>query len=493
MSAVLVIGGGVPGLSASVALAERGVPVILMSATRAASVPHFPEGGFPLGEDIDALATAIGDVPGARDLAAKAGAWVERLLALGVPFAREGRDLLRRRLEGHAIADAVHVDARTASQIAWALDRELMRHEAGGAKVTRRERHALVDLVVDDAGRVVGALLEQRITGKREVQAASAVVLTATGPHGAFAGPDAASHPEAAIACGLALGASARVAPARLHPLLLAHGRRAQPLSSALRAEGLRLWIPEDGKEARIPRDIPPSDRDHFLERDDDPQARQPLLERDEVVARQVWRAQRRGIHDRRAGAARPHVYAEIAHLPEGHLAPKVGRELTAIAARSPRDPHAGPFEVKAGAAAFGITLEVDASLATTVPGLYALTGVAARAGSLQPAGGVALLAALDDGERLAEALASVSRAEPAAAALEGAMREGPQDEDDPRARRAALAASLEIEAFEGGADLDLWREQLAELPPRRVASAGARALRNGLELALATHGAEHG
>jgi succinate dehydrogenase / fumarate reductase flavoprotein subunit len=409
-SRVLVFGGGVPALATAAGLARRGVAVDLVGPTEPARYPALPEGGIQLGSVPMELARAIaGDVepPAAvSSLAQDAAGIVERLVTEGVAFARDGEGLARRRLPGCEDADAAYVSASTASAIAWALDIELERLVTDGADLRRLPDRELVDLVTDD-GAVVGLLVFDRVARSLEGLTGSPVVLATTGAAGSLVGVGARCFPELAVSAAYRAGAYlAGSGHPRLHPTLLAHGRMPQPLSSSLRAEGARIWVPKDEEDVRIPRDIPPSDREYFAE---DRFGKEALPD-DERLAKLVREVtERRGVFDRQSHESRGTAYLDISHLPEGHLRPRLGEELDAIAQRAPRHPCRGPFEIRAGAVELGCGLWVDeGELAqkTSLPGLWAVGSSAWSPWSTSPLDGLTLLGELHQAERAAEAIA---------------------------------------------------------------------------------------
>ena len=412
MRPVVVYGGGVPALATAVALLDAGLAVDLVGPTDAAREPHLPEGGMATAHDADAFARHVagGAEPTTthRALAESASQIVEQLASWGVPFARDGGELALRRLPGWPEADAVFVGSGTAQVVAWAFDLQLARSAENG-ELRRLPERELLELVRDDAGAVVGAVFHDRIRGSVETLAASAVVLASGNPPGSTAGGSARTFPEAAIAAAYRAGAHLRgTGRPRRHPTLLAHGRHPQPLSSALRSEGARFWVPLDDKEVRIPRDIPSSDRDYFVREELGEDGR---LANDATLAELVRRVTReRGIYDRVERANKETAYLDISHLPAGHLASRVGDELRAIAARAPRDPSEGPFEVSSGAVSLGVALDVEGDGEiegrTTLAGLWAVGTPAWR--DVADRDGVALITAIHHGRRVAAAIATM-------------------------------------------------------------------------------------
>lgn len=415
---ILVFGGGVPALACAMRLLRTGLAVDLLGPTEAARHPCLPQGGIVVGRDPQTLAETLAGgeaiAPADRGLAEATSSIVEQLARLGVPFARDGEQLALRRLPGWEEAEAAYVGARTASSIAWALDTELRRLVDAGADLRRFSEREIVDVVVDDRGAACGLVLFDRVSGVLEGLHGDAVVLATTGAAGSALGAAGRTFPELAVAAAYRAGAAiAGHGQPELHPTMLRHGLIPQPLSSALRAEGARFWVPKDAEEARIPRDIPPGDRDHFVE---ERFGKEALVD-DRRLARLVRDVtETRGVYDRSLGDHRGTAYLDISHLPAGHLGPRLGGELDAIAARAPRHPHRGPFEIGAGVVGLGAALWVDSGAPeraqrTSLPGLWAVGACALapheRARDRGPLDGMSLIAEIHGAQRAADAIAA--------------------------------------------------------------------------------------
>lgn len=283
---VLIVGGGVAGLAA--ALAIRGHDVVVVSETPLGFelASAWAQGGVAaaLGpndsprqhaDDTLAAGAGIADRAAVDAFAAEAPAAIEALVALGVPFARATDGALALGLEGaHARRRVAHVADATGAAIVAAL-----LHAARA-----RPNIRLVDgvrarkLVVAPDGTVCGALLTAK-NGESVLVSAAAVVLATGGFGGLFA---RTTTPLGARGAGIAMAGRAGAALADLefvqfHPTALRVPADPLPLvSEAVRGEGA-LLIDEDGE--RIMRDVDP---------------RGELAPRD-VVARTVAAVERNG------------------------------------------------------------------------------------------------------------------------------------------------------------------------------------------------------
>src|SRR5215470_169286 len=194
---VIVVGGGLAGLTTVIKLCEAGVPVDLFSLVPVkrshsvcaqgginASVNTKGEGDSPqvhLEETVyggDFLANQ----PPVKGMADAAPGIVFMLDRMGVPFNRTDEGLLDfRRFGGTLFHRTAFAGATTGQQLLYALDEQVRRHEAAGL-VRKHEAWELCSTVIDERGRCRGitALDLRRMT----VHAfpAAAVMLATGGP-----------------------------------------------------------------------------------------------------------------------------------------------------------------------------------------------------------------------------------------------------------------------------------------------------------------------
>jgi L-aspartate oxidase len=251
---VLVVGSGVAGLSAALAV-PAGRSVLLATKDRLGhSATRYAQGGIAAALDVvdghdsvaqhvaDTLAAGAGlcDPVAVGMLAAEGGRAVDDLLARGVRFDRDGSagELARTREGGHSRSRVVHAggDATGAE-----LERALTEAVRANPAVASAEHTFLVDLVTRD-GRVVGALLWR--DGRPRLVRARAVVLASGGAGQLFA--DTTNPPLSTgdgIAAALRAGAAlADMEFVQFHPTALHIDGDPRPLiSEAMRGEGAVL------------------------------------------------------------------------------------------------------------------------------------------------------------------------------------------------------------------------------------------------------------
>lgn len=410
---VLVYGGGVAAAATALELASRGKAVTLCGPVPARCWPALPEAGINTGHDTEALARWTASCAGSdadreavRAMAQAAPGIFEELCAMGVPFATgaDGNYELRQ-LEGCDAADAAFVEGRTRPQVLSALDTQLLRRTALEQGVVRMEAHELLALVTDDDGRCVGAIVHDLVSQELHSLRADAVVLACGGPEKLFDGAGALcveGGSAMALACGARFVDTHLV---QLHPTALATGGdRLRLLSSAVRAESGRLWVPSDEHETRGPAQIPTAERDYFLEADgSDARAT------DDVCARAVTRVcleLGRGVYDSETRTNEQVVYLDVSHLPAGRLQERLASELDACALLTGVDPASAPLKVRAGASVSLGGLWVDDQHRSSVEGLYGVGEVGQRYHGSCRLGGNGLLAELHGARLCADAIA---------------------------------------------------------------------------------------
>ena len=282
---VIVVGGGLAGLSTSMKLAEEGVAVDLFSLVpvkRSHSVcaqgginacndvarqqgysewEHFDETVF--GGDF------LANQPPVLEMARMAPAIIDLLDRMGVPFSRtpEGnRDL--RLFGGSLYKRTFYAGATTGQQLLYALDEQVRHHEVQG-HITKYEFWEFLAPVIDPEGRCVGIVAQDMRTMQIRSFRADAVVM-ATGGNGLIFGQSTMS-----IICtgsgtarcyqvGAKLGNPEFV---QVHPTAIPGEDKCRLMSESARGEGGRLWVPKKRNDSRHPNDIPEAERDYFLER----------------------------------------------------------------------------------------------------------------------------------------------------------------------------------------------------------------------------------
>lgn len=342
---VLVIGGGVAGLSAAIAAAGRGASVLVLmkrgagdsnTATAQGGIAvAMAEGDTPelhLADTIEAGA-GLTDEPAARRVVTEGPARVRELMEWGAAFDRTpGGELAFTREGAHSCDRIVHANGdATGLEIARVLE-----HRAGAQpNITALPGHFVADLL-HAAGRVHGALVlrdggNSGRGGREVVRIEARATVLATGGAGRLYRET--TNPEVATGDGIALAfrAGTRLSDlefVQFHPttLYLAGAPRLL-VSEAVRGEG--AYLLNTGRERFMPELHPQAE----------------LAPRDVVSA---------SIVEEMARTRSPHVYLDLRHL-----------DASRVRARFP--------QIAATCAAYGIDITRD--LVPVRPGAHYMMG----------------------------------------------------------------------------------------------------------------------
>src|SRR5579875_4075565 len=276
---VIVIGSGVAGLTAALALARHRRTLLLTKDALEESATRYAQGGIAaaLGPGdaaaahcADTIAAGAGlvDAEAARVLAEAAAERIAALVALGVPFDREGAALALGREAAHSAARIVHAGGDATG---LHLERTLAAHVRQAPLAVRE--HAFVTSIVVEDGCVAGVKV-LGADGGGEEQIDAPIVVLATGGAGQLY--RYTTNPAVATGDGVALAYRAGAAVAdmefiQFHPTALRlPGAPATLITEAVRGEGAILRD-ADGRAFAADYD-----------------ARGELAPRD-VVARAIW------------------------------------------------------------------------------------------------------------------------------------------------------------------------------------------------------------
>jgi succinate dehydrogenase / fumarate reductase flavoprotein subunit len=397
---VLVIGGGLAGLSASMRLAELGVQVDLVSLVpvkRSHSV--CAQGGI---NSVNSLTRQQGDnewkhfddtvyggdflqhQPPVKEMADWGPRIVDLMDRLGVPFNRtpEGfRD--QRRFGGTLYKRTAFAGATTGQQLLYSLDEQVRRREVEG-KVKKWEFWDFLEPVLDDSGRCRGAICQDLVTMQFRAFPADAVIL-ATGGCGLIYGRSTMSMVCTGSAVSRAYRAGAAYANGefiQVHPTAIPGADKLRLMSESARGEGGRVWVPRKPHDARDPREIPEAERMYFLEE------RYPkygnLVPRD-IATREIFDiCTNEGLSVEKDRLC---VYLDLTHVPRETLDRKLGGILEIYEKFQGVDPRMVPMKIfpavhysmgglwvdyeKSGSG--GLVEGSPRNQQTTIPGLYAI------------------------------------------------------------------------------------------------------------------------
>jgi succinate dehydrogenase / fumarate reductase, flavoprotein subunit len=356
---VLVVGGGLAGLSLTMKLAELGIAVDCMSLTpvkRSHSV--CAQGGI---NSVNSLTRQQGDSewlhlddtvyggdflqhqPPVKEMVYWGPKIIDLMDRLGVPFNRtpEGfRD--QRRFGGTLFKRTAFAGATTGQQLLYALDEQVRRWNAAG-QVTMYEGWDFSCPVLDDAGRCRGAVAQNLVTMEIRAFPADAVIV-ASGGCGLIYGRSTMSMACNASAVSRAVRAGAKYANGefiQVHPTAIPGADKLRLMSESARGEGGRVWVPRTPQDPRDPKSIPEAERYYFLEE------RYPkygnLVPRD-IATREIFNVcVNEGLSVEKD---RQCVYLDLTHIPRAELDRKLGGILSIYEKFQGVDPRDVPMKI---------------------------------------------------------------------------------------------------------------------------------------------------
>lgn len=284
---VIVVGGGLAGLAATVRLAEAGLPVELFSLVpvkRSHSVcaqgginacnEVARQQGYSEYEHFDETIYG-GDFLADQHPVLEMANWAPRIIDLldrmGVPFNRTAEGNRDLRLFGGSLFKRTHfAGATTGQQLIYALDEQVRRYESEG-KVTKYEFWELLWPVMDEGSsgkRCVGIVAQDMRTMQTRAFRADAVVM-ATGGCGLVFGKSTNSiicTGAAAARCYQAGAWYGNAEMIQVHPTAIPGADKLRLMSESARGEGGRVWVPRTRGDHRDPKQIAEHERWYFLE-----------------------------------------------------------------------------------------------------------------------------------------------------------------------------------------------------------------------------------
>ncbi len=381
---IIVVGGGLAGLMATVRVAEAGVPVDLFSIVpvkRSHSV--CAQGGINAAKNQkgegDSTAKHFDDTiyggdflanqPLVKRMCEAAPGIIDLLDRMGVMFNRTPEGLLDyRRFGGTLYHRTAFAGATTGQQLLYALDEQVRRHESEG-KVTKFEGVTFLSAVIDDSGVCRGICAMDLRSMEVATYAADAVIF-ATGGIGAIFGRSTNSVVCTGSAQSALLQQGVDYANGefiQVHPTAIPGEDKLRLMSESARGEGGRVWVPKNPADQRAPRTIPEAERFYFLEEWFPKYGN--LVPRD-IATRAIHRIvyqERLGLHGKAA------VYLDVTHIPRETLDRKLEGILEIYEKFLGVDPREEPMQVFPAMHYTMGGMWINAQdQATSVPGIYA-------------------------------------------------------------------------------------------------------------------------
>jgi len=354
---VIVIGGGLAGLAATMKMAELGMSVLLVSflpVKRSHSV--CAQGGINgavniKGEgdspDIHFYDTVKGGdflahQPLCKDMCHHAPYIINLMDRLGVTFNRtpEG-NLDFRRFGGTLYHRTAFAGATTGQQLLYALDEQVRHYEVQGL-VEKMEWHEYLGAVLNGDGRCVGAVIHNLRSGEISTEKGDAVILATGGP-GLVYGRSTNSMVCTGTAVTSAYLQGAKYGNGefiQIHPSAIPGRDKLRLMSESARGEGGRVWVPRKAGDSRKPKEIPEKERFYFLEE------RYPLfgnLVPRDVGAREIYDI---CVNDKLGVHGEMKVYLDLTHLTREFLDHRLGGILEIYEKFTGVDPREEPMEI---------------------------------------------------------------------------------------------------------------------------------------------------
>ncbi|MGV6814416.1 MAG: succinate dehydrogenase flavoprotein subunit [Phycisphaerales bacterium] len=358
---VIVVGGGLAGLAASIRVAEAGMPVDLFSMVpvkRSHSV--CAQGGINACNDVARQQgyseyqhfdeTLIGgDFLNDQHPVLEMTNWAPKIIDLldrmGVPFNRSHEGFRDLRLFGGSLFKRTHFSgATTGQQLLYALDEQVRRFAAEG-KVNKREFWEFLWPIIEGEGddaRCVGIVAQDMRTMQIQSFRADAVVM-ATGGCGLVFGKSTNSvicTGGAASRCFQAGAWYGNAEMIQVHPTAIPGADKCRLMSESARGEGGRVWVPAKKGDTRAPRDIPENERYYILEE------RYPkygnLVPRD-IATREIFDV---CVNDGMGINGTNQVYLDLTHKDPEYLTEKLGGIMDIYEKFAGDDPRYTPMRI---------------------------------------------------------------------------------------------------------------------------------------------------
>jgi succinate dehydrogenase / fumarate reductase, flavoprotein subunit len=381
---IIVVGGGLAGLMATIRIAEAGVPVELFSIVpvkRSHSV--CAQGGINAAKNQkgegDTTQKHFDDTIYGGDFLANqslvkrmceaAPGIIDLLDRMGVTFNRTPEGLLDyRRFGGTLYHRTAFAGATTGQQLLYALDEQVRRHESEG-RVAKREGWTFLSAVIDDTG--VGRGICAMDLRSMEVKTFPAdAVIFCTGGIGAIFGRSTNSVVCTGSAQSALLQQGVDYANGefiQVHPTAIPGEDKLRLMSESARGEGGRVWVPRNPAEKRTAMSIPEAERFYFLE--------EWYPKYGNLVPRDIaTRAIHRIVYQEKLGiSGQAAVYLDVTHIPRETLDRKLEGILEIYEKFLGVDPRKEPMKVfPAMHYTMGGIWVNGEDQTTNVPGIYA-------------------------------------------------------------------------------------------------------------------------
>ncbi|WP_127532375.1 succinate dehydrogenase flavoprotein subunit [Paenibacillus kobensis] len=368
---VIVVGGGLAGLMATIKAAEAGVHVDLFSLVPVkrshsvcaqgginGAVNTKGEGDSPWEHFDDTVygGDFLANQPPVKAMCDAAPGIIHLMDRMGVMFSRTPEGLLDfRRFGGTQYHRTAFAGATTGQQLLYALDEQVRRWETAGL-VTKFEHWEFLGAVLDDDGHCRGVSAQDLRTMEVHTMRADAVILATGGP-GIIFGKTTNSVINTGTAASAVYQQGVHYANGemiQIHPTAIPGDDKNRLMSESARGEGGRIWTYKDGKPW------------YFLE--EKYPAYGNLVPRD-IATREIFSVcvdQKLGINGENM------VYLDLSHKDPKELDVKLGGIIEIYEKFVGDDPRKLPMKIFPAVHYSMGGMWVDYNQMTNVPGLFA-------------------------------------------------------------------------------------------------------------------------
>ncbi|MGF2617304.1 succinate dehydrogenase flavoprotein subunit [Rossellomorea vietnamensis] len=368
---IIVVGGGLAGLMATIKAAEAGAPVDLFSLVPVkrshsvcaqgginGAVNTKGEGDSPWEHFDDTVygGDFLANQPPVKAMTEAAPGIIHLLDRMGVMFNRTPEGLLDfRRFGGTQHHRTAFAGATTGQQLLYALDEQVRRHEVAGL-VNKYEGWEFLGVIIDDEGVARGIVAQDLKTMEIKSFPADAVIMATGGP-GIIFGKSTNSVINTGSAASIVYQQGAYYANGefiQIHPTAIPGDDKLRLMSESARGEGGRVWTYKDGKPW------------YFLE--EKYPAYGNLVPRD-IATREIFDVcvnQKLGINGENM------VYLDLSHKDPKELDIKLGGIIEIYEKFMGDDPRKVPMKIFPAVHYSMGGLWVDYDQMTNIPGLFA-------------------------------------------------------------------------------------------------------------------------
>ncbi|WP_096202759.1 succinate dehydrogenase flavoprotein subunit [Bacillus sp. FJAT-45350] len=368
---IIVVGGGLAGLMATIKAAEKGVPVDLFSLVPVkrshsvcaqggmnGAVNTKGEGDSPWEHFDDTVygGDFLANQPPVKAMCDAAPGIIHLMDRMGVMFNRTPEGLLDfRRFGGTQHSRTAFAGATTGQQLLYALDEQVRRHETSGL-VTKYEGWEFLSAIVDDEGVCRGIVAQDLRTMQVQHFAADAVIMATGGP-GIIFGKSTNSVINTGFAASSLYQQGVIYSNGefiQIHPTAIPGDDKLRLMSESARGEGGRVWTYKDGKPW------------YFLE--EKYPAYGNLVPRD-IATREIFDVcveQKLGINGENM------VYLDLSHKDPKELDIKLGGIIEIYEKFMGDDPRKVPMKIFPAVHYSMGGMWVDYNQMTNIPGLFA-------------------------------------------------------------------------------------------------------------------------